>query len=49
MVYRLAIVLLLAACSDPSLLAGMRISPSGVDVYPAVQGRIGGAMVTVSP
>ena len=46
--YRLALVLLLAACSDPSLYAGVQLSSSGVDIYPAVQGRVGGATVTVS-
>ena len=49
MVYRLALVALLAACSDPALFTGVRISSSGVDIYPAVQGRVGGATVTVSP
>ena len=42
-------LLLLAACSDPALHAGVRADGSGVTVYPALSGRVGGATVTVSP
>ncbi|MDF1620876.1 hypothetical protein [Pseudothioclava nitratireducens] len=41
--------LTLAACSDPALHAGISLDSSGVSVYPAVSGRVGGATVSVSP
>ncbi len=42
-------VLLLAACSDPSLHAGVSLGSGGLSVYPAVSGRVAGARMTVSP
>ncbi|WP_415183315.1 hypothetical protein [Phaeovulum sp.] len=42
-------LLALAACSDPSLHAGVSLDSGGVSVYPAVSGRVGGANITVSP
>lgn len=39
----------LAACSDPSLDASVRISPSGVRVVPTVSGTISDVTVTVQP
>jgi hypothetical protein len=39
----------LAACSDPTLNAGLRISPDGVRVVPSLSGRVGGVGVAVTP
>lgn len=44
-----AALLALAACSDPSLHAGVRISPGGVSVQPVVSGTISDVTVTVAP
>lgn len=48
---RFAFVLLsvLAACSDPSLNAGVSIGPGGVSVVPSLSGRVGGVGVAISP
>jgi len=45
----LGCAVLLSACSDPALYAGFAVNSKGVSVSPAVQGRVGGATVTVSP
>jgi hypothetical protein len=42
-------VLMFAACTDPALTANLRVGPGGVDVYPAVSGRVGDVGVTVAP
>lgn len=42
-------LVLMAACTNPSLNAGIGISASGVRVYPSVSGTVGGATVSVSP
>ncbi len=39
----------LAGCSDPSVGAGLRLSPSGLSVVPTLGARIGGVGVSVSP
>ncbi len=38
----------LAACTDPSLNASVRIGPGGVSVSPSIGGTIGGLGVSVS-
>lgn len=48
----LAVIVVLAAltgCSDPSVGAGLRLSPSGLSVVPTIGARIGGVGVSVSP
>jgi hypothetical protein len=45
----LGCAVLLSACSDPALYTGFAVNSNGVSVSPAVQGRVGGATVTVSP
>ncbi|MFN0114595.1 MAG: hypothetical protein ACKVPY_07970 [Paracoccaceae bacterium] len=42
-------VLLVAGCSDPSVGAGLRLSPSGLSIVPTLGARIGGLGVSVSP
>ena len=44
-----ATLLLISACTDPSVNAGVRISPSGVKVVPTVSGRVGNVGVSVAP
>ncbi|MFZ5710224.1 MAG: hypothetical protein ACOY4T_11180 [Pseudomonadota bacterium] len=39
----------LAACTDPSVGAGIRLSPSGLSVVPTVGARVGGVGVAISP
>ena len=41
-------LLALAACQDPALSFGARVSGGHVDVSPAVSGRIGGLSVAVA-
>ncbi|WP_413719178.1 hypothetical protein [Silicimonas sp. MF1-12-2] len=43
------VLILLPACEDPSLNAGLSISSSGLSVTPSVSGRVGGVGVAVSP
>jgi hypothetical protein len=45
----LFLALMLAACTDPRLNAGVSIGPGGVAVYPSVSGRVGGVGVAISP
>ena len=45
----LALVLLLPACEDPTLNAGISIGTGGVSVTPSVSGRVGDVGVAVSP
>lgn len=46
----LALLLTLAACSDPALTAGVTFGPGGVSVRPAVSGNVGGVdVVAVAP
>lgn len=45
----LGCTVLLSACSDPALYTGFAVNSKGISVSPAVQGRVGGATVTVSP
>lgn len=45
----LALVLLLPACEDPTLNAGISIGTGGVSVTPLVSGRVGDVGVAVSP
>ncbi|MBK8440625.1 MAG: hypothetical protein IPL38_14385 [Rhodobacter sp.] len=43
-------LLLLAACVDPQLQAGISIGPNGTSVYPAISTGIeGGGTITYSP
>lgn len=41
--------LLLAACTDPRLNAGLSIGPGGVTVTPSVSGRVGGVGIALRP
>ena len=45
----LALLLLLPACEDPTLNAGISIGTGGVSVTPSVSGRVGDVGVAVSP
>jgi hypothetical protein len=45
----LAAALVLAACTDPRLNAGISLGADGVSVYPSLSGRVGGLGVTVGP
>lgn len=45
----LALLLLLPACEDPRLNAGISIGSGGVSVTPSVSGRVGDVGVAVSP
>lgn len=45
----LAALLLLAACSDPRLNAGMSIGTGGVAISPSVSGGLGGGRFSYSP
>ncbi len=45
----LAALLLLAACNDPNLTAGISVGPDGVAVMPRVSGTIGGVGVGFTP
>ena len=38
----------LAACTDPTLNAGITIGAGGMAVTPSISGRAGGATITVS-
>lgn len=40
-------LLLLAACQNPMLSTNLTFGPGGVDVSPAVSGKIGGTTVTI--
>jgi hypothetical protein len=40
-------LLALAACQNPMLSTNLTFGPGGVDVSPAVSGKIGGATVTI--
>lgn len=40
-------LLALAACQNPMLSTNLTFGPNGVDVSPAVSGKIGGATVTI--
>ncbi len=42
-------LLLLPACEDASLNAGISVGAGGVNVTPSVSGRVGGLGVAVSP
>lgn len=44
-----ALLLLLPACEDASLNAGISVGAGGVNVTPSVSGRVGGLGVAVSP
>jgi len=44
----LAILLGLAACTDPSLNANVHIGPGGVSVSPSLGGSVGGVGVSIS-
>lgn len=44
----LAILLALAACTDPALNANVSIGPGGVSVSPSVSGSVGGVGVSIS-
>lgn len=44
-----AAVLVLGACEDPRLNAGISLGAGGVSVYPSISGRIGGVGVAVGP
>lgn len=39
----------LAACSDPALNAGLRLTPEGLALRPAASANLGGVRLTVSP
>ncbi len=43
----LPVLLALAACQNPTLATNLTFGPDGVDVSPAVSGKIGGATVTI--
>ena len=43
-----ALILMLAACSDPSLGANIRLGPKGVSVSPQISGHVGGVGISVS-
>lgn len=45
----LFLALMLAACTDPHVNAGVSIGSDGVAVYPYVSGRVGGVGVAISP
>jgi hypothetical protein len=45
----LAALLLVAACSDPMLNAGISIGAGGVTVKPSLSADVGGLGVTVTP
>lgn len=45
----LFLALMLAACSDPRLNAGVSIGPEGVSIYPSLSGRVGVIGMTISP
>ena len=45
----LALLAALAACSDPSLNAGLSLGPGGLSVRPSVSADVGGLRVGVSP
>ena len=45
----LTCLLFLAACSDPTLTAGIAINASGVTVQPALSGTVGNTIVSVEP
>ncbi len=49
MIRFLPLALLLCACSDPALNAGISIGAGGVTVTPSVSGKVGGATVSISP
>ena len=42
-------LLLLPACEDTSLNAGISVGSGGVNVTPSLSGRVGGLGVAVSP
>lgn len=43
-----ALVLMLAACSDPLLGANVRFGPNGVSVSPSLSGHVGNVGIAVS-
>lgn len=46
----LVTLLLLAACSDPALTAGVTFDAGGLSVQPAISGTVGGiGVVAVAP
>lgn len=46
----LALIGALSGCvTDPRMNAGVSVGPGGVNLYPSVSGRVGGARVSVSP
>ncbi len=45
----LAALLALAACSQPMLATNLTFGGDGVEVSPALSGKVGGAIVTVEP
>jgi hypothetical protein len=40
-------LLLLAACQNPMLSTNLSFGPDGVDVSPALSGKVGGTTVTI--
>jgi hypothetical protein len=45
----LAALLVLAACTEPRLSAGLTIGPNGIGVTPVLSGNVGGVGVGVTP
>lgn len=45
----IGVLSLLTACEDPSIGAGVRVTPNGVTVVPRVTGSAGDVTVTVAP
>lgn len=44
-----ALLLILPACENPTLNAGVSVGSGGLSVTPSVSGRMGGVGVAVSP
>lgn len=45
----LILILLLTACTDPRLGAGIGIGPNGASIRPVISGAIGGGRISYSP
>jgi len=43
----LPVLLVLAACQNPMLSTNLTFGPGGVDVSPALSGKVGGTTVTI--